>query len=316
MAGGGNSRSQEAFQVCCDFNTGSGALVTGKQDDCNAEDDNPSGRMQPVCTRQFSDSGASPLLAQHSQHGVELLLARSCGPECGASEPTRRAAGTQPAGRCGRRRLGWILSMKGLRGGCPSRMAMGLIRSCSSVHKNCHGIFPGHLCSRESHCHRCIDSRGCGVVRGRGVGPARSEDCRDGMLVIPPLTFSTTPPALSPPINGFEESRLGCDMGSLESSCFFELCVVVHVKAHAQASEDRRMACKLCDLLRPERLSQKQVQRRRKEADASSTLRSRCPQRCSAYDASQGGAKLGALTFERDPERQKSCWRCLTGPWV
>lgn len=272
--------------------------------------------MQPVCTRQFSDSGASPLLAQHFatwgrvvaravlRTGMWSLGANSARSRHTTRGPVREAPpGLDPVNeRSGR--------------GCPSRMAMGLIRSCSSVHKNCHGIFPGHLCSRESHCHRCIDSRGCGVVRGRGVGPARSEDCRDGMLVIPPLTFSTTPPALSPPFNGFEESRLGCDMGSLESSCFFELCVVVHVKAHAQASEDRWMACKLCDLLRPERLSQRQVQRRRKEADASSTLRSRCPQRCSAYDASQGGAKLGALTFERDPERQKSCWRCLTGPWV
>lgn len=260
--------------MCCHLNTGPGVLGTGKQKDRDVEADNSSGRVYATCMYQtvFGQSCISPVGA-NSRHGVELLLARSCGPECGSSEPTRRAAGTQPAGRCGRRRPGWILSMKGLRRDAyRGRQWGGLNHSCS-VHK-LPWDSPGTPVLQRvplSSVHRQPRLWSCaGPGRGSGsVGGLSGRNAGD-----PASDVLHNPWLISPPINGFEESRLGCDMGSLESSCFFELCGA-HTKAHAQASEDRRMACKRCDLLRPERLSQKQVQRRRKEADASSTLRSR-----------------------------------------
>jgi hypothetical protein len=95
-----------------------------------------------------------------------------------------------------------------------------------------------------------------GLGRGSGSVGGLSGRNAGGDPATPASDALHNPWLISPPINGFEESRLGCDMRSLESSCFFELCGV-HAKAHAQASEDRQMACERCDLLRPERLYQK-----------------------------------------------------------
>ncbi|KAK0751158.1 hypothetical protein B0T18DRAFT_485819 [Schizothecium vesticola] len=95
---------------------------------------------------------------------------------------------------------------------------------------------------------------GCGKRRP-GLDPI-NERSEEGYLPENPLSSAA---------EAVELCGAGAWLG-LGRSCFFELCVV-HAKAHAQASEDRQMACERCDLLRPERLYQKQVQRRRKEAD-------------------------------------------------
>ena len=200
----------------------------------------------------------------------------------------RSLLGTQPAhsprAGCGRRRALDSINERSEEGFLPS-MRMGLNYS-SSVQKLPWDI-PGTPVLQRIRHHRQPRLWSCaGPGRGSGsVGGLSGRNAGDPRHAASDALHN--PWLISPPINGFEESRLGCDMRSLESSCFFELCVV-HAKAHAQASEDRQMACERCDLLRPERLYQKQVQRRRKEAHASSTLRPCCSQRCSAYDANLG----------------------------
>lgn len=71
MAGGGPSRSQEAVQVCCHFNTGPGVLGTGKQKDRNVEADNSSGRVYATCMYQtvFGQSCISPVGARFTTWG-------------------------------------------------------------------------------------------------------------------------------------------------------------------------------------------------------------------------------------------------------